>query len=100
MLTEQLQAIIELENCLELGREAKEAVNLCRYIVALEKNKILKTPAEKLVFLFLLFFQPQPFIAIRRCLNIRKNTLAKTLKSLSEKNILNQKDGLYFLTLQ
>jgi predicted transcriptional regulator len=61
--------------------------------------RTLKSPSEKLIYLYLFFSQPQSFMSIRRGLRLSSKTVAKSLKKLRELGYVKQDlNFLYWLT--
>ena len=60
----------------------------------------LDTPAEKLVYLFLLMAQPQTFTSIRRLLRLNRNTVAKALKELVKHRFIVQDETFIYWILE
>jgi len=48
----------------------------------------LRTPSEKLVYLYLYYNQPQTFTGMRKTLDISKKMLAEALKKLLEESLI------------
>jgi len=64
---------------------------------ALQNLKRLKTPSEKLIYLYLYYNQPQTFTGMRKTLDISKKTLAKALKKLLDESLITiDKEYLYW----
>ncbi|HIE15163.1 TPA: hypothetical protein EYP70_07820 [Candidatus Bathyarchaeota archaeon] len=57
----------------------------------------LRSPSEKLVYLYLYFMQPQTFSGVRKGLNLGKATVARALKSLIKKGLIYVDGNLYWI---
>jgi len=67
-----------------LARDLVAAVRRKLYRVHLFRIRAMGAPSEKLVYLYLVFSQPQTFTSIRRTLSISRDTVDRTLKKLLE----------------
>lgn len=65
-----------------LARELAPALKRSFYGVHLERIGVMRTPSEKLVYLYLVLSQPQSFTSIRRALSLSRKTVDVALKRL------------------
>ena len=79
-----------------VARDFKRQVYPRKYFDRLRK---LGTPAEKLVYLFLLIAQPQTFTSIHRLLRLSKDTVDKALKKLVKRRFIAQDENFIYWTL-
>jgi len=67
------------------------------YITAM---RTLSAPSEKLIYLYLAFFQPQTFSTLRRGLGLHENTVLKALRTLKEGNYIERDDEFFWWVIQ
>jgi len=62
------------------------------YDIPLSRIRMLRTPSEKLVYLYLVLAEPQSFTGIRRSLGLAVKTVDKALKRLRTSGCVMQDD--------
>jgi len=82
-----------LEIAAALSRDLKRQLYPRKYFVRLRG---LESPAEKLVYLFLLLAQPQTFTSTRRLLGLGNKTVARCLKKLVDLGFVVLDENLYW----
>lgn len=81
-----------------LARDLVAAVRRKLYGVHLFRIRVMGAPSEKLVYLYLVFSQPQTYTSIRWALSISRDTVDRTLKKLLEARFVFHDDRyLYWL---
>jgi DNA-binding transcriptional ArsR family regulator len=75
--TEDWDRLLEL-----LSRELVLRIRMEYYSRYFSVLKSLSTPAQKLVYLYIVLFQPQTFTSIMRMLRLNERTVMKALSSL------------------
>ena len=76
-----------------LARDFKRQVYPRKYF---NRLRGLDTPAEKLIFLFLLLAQPQTFTSTRRLLRLSRDTVDRALKKLKSLGLLEQDEKFLY----
>lgn len=79
----------ELSRLVEgLVDELQTALWIRRYGDHMERMRSLSRPAEKLVYLFLVFSEPQSFTTIRRALSLSSRTVDRVLRILLDRDFV------------
>jgi len=86
-----------LEIATALSRDLKKQLYPRKYF---NRLRSLDSPAEKLVYLFLLLAQPQTFASIRRLLGLGNKTVARCLKKLVDLRLVVLDENFIYWTTE
>jgi len=86
-----------LEIAAALSRDLKKKLYPRKYF---NRLRGLESPAEKLVYLFLLLAQPQTFTSVRRLLGLGNKTVARCLKKLVDLGFVVQDENFLYWTVE
>jgi len=86
-----------LEIAAALSRDLKRQLYPRKYFIRLRS---LDSPAEKLVYLFLLLAQPQTFTSIRRLLGLGNKTVERCLKKLVDLRLVILDENFIYWTVE
>jgi len=86
-----------LEIAITLSRDLKRQLYPRKHFSRLRS---LDSPAEKLVYLFLLLAQPQTFTSIRRLLGLGNKTVARCLKKLVDLRLIVLDENFLYWTAE
>jgi len=86
-----------LEIATTLSRDLKKQLYPRKYF---NRLRGLDSPAEKLVYLFLLLAQPQTFTSIRRLLGLGNKTVARCLKKLVDLRLIVLDENFLYWTAE
>ena len=82
-----------------LARELAPALMRRLYGAHLRRLRRLRSTGEKLVYIYLVFTQPQTFTSIRRALSVSKDTVDRALRRLLEAGFVHQDESnLYWVS--
>jgi DNA-binding MarR family transcriptional regulator len=79
-----------------VAEELADKIRREHYLPYVNTLRGLKTPADKLIYLFLALFQPQTFMTIKRALGLHPNTMNRALNRLEEGDHIMQDDEYFW----